>query len=173
MQPKEPEKPLPLRSVLTKPVVVTIVNHAMLALLNVVAVTYIPLVWSTPVEFGGLDLSPASIGLRLSVYGGMNGVFQFAFFSHFLRLFGPRNVFISTIVACAVIYTLFPCENLAIRVDNSSTVVLWLLVVLQLSALCLSEMGYGKSLRHSTTCVLMRVGSRSYYVFIHFLCRSQ
>ena len=78
MQPKEPETPLPLRSVLTKPVVVTIANHAMFALINLVAATYIPLVWSTPVEFGGLDMSPASIGLRLSVYGGMNGVFQFA-----------------------------------------------------------------------------------------------
>ncbi|KAN0136084.1 major facilitator superfamily [Lactarius tabidus] len=144
MPPNGPEKPLPLRSVLTKPVVVTILNHAMFALLNVVAATYIPLVWSTPVEFGGLNLSPASIGLRLSVYGGMNGIFQFAFFSYLIRRFGLRNVFISSIIACAVIYIIFPFENLALRVaagDSSNTVV-WLLVILQLSALCLSEMGY-------------------------------
>jgi hypothetical protein len=144
MPPNGPEKPLPLRSVLTKPVVVTILNHAMFALLNMVAATYIPLVWSTPVEFGGLNLSPASIGLRLSVYGGMNGIFQFAFFSYLIRRFGLRNVFISSIIACAVIYIIFPFENLALRVaagDSSNTVV-WLLVILQLSALCLSEMGY-------------------------------
>ncbi|KAH8985280.1 hypothetical protein EDB92DRAFT_1777876, partial [Lactarius akahatsu] len=74
-------KPLPLRSVLTKPVVVTTANYAMLALLYSVAGSYIPLVWSTPVEYGGLDLNPASIGLWLSVYGGMGGFFQLVFFS--------------------------------------------------------------------------------------------
>ena len=144
--PNEPEKPPSLRSLLTKPVVVTVINHAMLALLNVVAVTYIPLVWSTPVEFGGLNLSPASIGLWLSVYGGMNGIFQFSFFSHLIRRFGPRHVFISSIVACAVIYIIFPFENLALRIaagGSRSNMVLWLFVILQLSSLCVSEMGYG------------------------------
>lgn len=147
--PNESDKPLPLRSVLTKPVVVTVVNHAMFALLNVVAVTYIPLVWSTPVEYGGLNLSPASIGLWLSVYGCINGFFQFIFFPHFIRRFGPRHVFISSIVACAVIYTIFPFENLALRVavGGRSSLVVWLLVALQLSSLCVSEMGYGKHLR--------------------------
>ncbi|KAH9027876.1 MFS general substrate transporter [Lactarius pseudohatsudake] len=144
MSPKEPEKPLPLRSVLTKPVVVTIINHAMFALLNMVAVTYIPLVWSTPVEFGGLNLSPASIGMWLSLYGGMNGIFQFVFFSHLITRFGPRRIFISGIVACAAIYTIFPFENLALRVaaGGGSNLALSLLVVLQLSSLCVSELGY-------------------------------
>ncbi|KAF8267248.1 major facilitator superfamily domain-containing protein [Lactarius quietus] len=144
LPPNGPEKPLPLRSVLTKPVIVTIVNHAMFALLNMVATTYIPLVWSTPVEFGGLNLSPASIGLRLSVYGGMNGIFQFAFFSNLVGRFGPRNVFISNIIACAMIYIMFPFENLALRgaAGDSSNTIVWLLVILQLSSLCVSEMGY-------------------------------
>jgi len=141
--PNEPEKPPPLRSLLTKPVIVTVINHGMLALLNVVAVTYIPLVWSTPFELGGLNLSPASIGLWLSVYGGMNGIFQFTFFSHLIRCLGPRHVFISSIVACAVIYIIFPFENLALRVAaGGSHTVVWLLVILQLSSLCVSEMGY-------------------------------
>jgi len=144
--PDESDKPLPLRSVLTKPVVVTVVNHAMFALLNVIAMTYIPLVWSTPVEYGGLNLSPASIGLWLSVYGGMNGIFQFVFFAHSIRRFGPRRVFVSSIVSCAVIYTIFPFENLALRVAagaGGSSLVVWSLVTLQLSSLCVSEMGYG------------------------------
>ncbi len=142
----EPEKPLPLRSVLTKPVIITVANHAMLALLNVVAADYIPLVWSTPVEFGGLNLSPASIGLWLSVYGGMNGIFQFIFFSHLIRRFGTRRVFISSIFSCAVIFTIFPFENLARRFTAGGGLnpVGWLLVILQLSSLGVSEMGYGR-----------------------------
>jgi hypothetical protein len=144
--PNEPEKPPPLRSLLTKPIVVTVINHAMLALLNVVAVTYTPLVWSTPVVFGGLNLSPASIGLWLSVYGGMNGIFHSTFLPHLIRRFGLRGVFISSIVACAAIFVIFPFENLALRVvatsGSSSNAALWLLVILQLSSICVSEMGY-------------------------------
>lgn len=151
-------------TVLTKPVVDTIINHAVFALLNVVTATYIPLVRSTPVEFNGLT----PIDLRLYMYGVMNGIFQFAFFSH-LRRFGARNVFISTVLACAVIYIISPFENLDVRVDNSSMVVLWLLVILQLSALFLSEMGYGKyfaPFSHAGA----HVGSprRSYYILYTF-----
>ncbi|KAI9452901.1 MFS general substrate transporter [Lactarius psammicola] len=140
----EPEKPLPLRSVLTKPVVVTVINHAMLGLLTVVSYAYIPLVWSTPVEFGGLDLSPASIGLLLSMYGSMSGIFQLALLSPLITRLGLRRLFVSSIVACAIIYTIFPFENLALRVVAGSgpNLVVWLLVILQLLSLCVSEMGF-------------------------------
>ncbi|KAH9030856.1 major facilitator superfamily domain-containing protein [Lactarius deliciosus] len=103
----ESDKPPPLRSVLTKPVIVTIANHGMLALLNSVAMSYIPLVWSTPVKYGGLNMSPASIGLGLSVYGSMGGFFQFVFLSHLVGHFGLRRVFVFSVVSCAMIYTLF------------------------------------------------------------------
>ncbi|KAH9005452.1 MFS general substrate transporter [Lactarius hatsudake] len=94
------DKPLPLRSVLTRPVVVTIANYALFAMLSAGAGVYIPLVWSTPVEYGGLNLDPASIGLGLSVYGGMGGFFQFVFFSHFVSRFGLRRVFVLSIASC-------------------------------------------------------------------------
>ncbi|KAH8985285.1 MFS general substrate transporter [Lactarius akahatsu] len=131
----------PLRSVLTKPVVVSVANYAMFALLGAVVATYIPLVWSTPVECGGLDLSPASIGLWLSVYAGICGFFQFAFFSRFVSRFGLRRVFVFSIVSCAVIYTLFPFENLA-AVGGGQNIVVWLLIVLQISSYCVFDMGY-------------------------------
>ncbi|KAI9443959.1 MFS general substrate transporter [Lactarius indigo] len=137
----ESDKPLPLRSVLTKPVVVTIVNFALLALLNGAAMGYIPLVWSTPVEYGGLDLNPASIGLGLSLYGGMGGFFQFIFFSYFVSRFGLRRVFVFTIASCAVIYTLFPIENLVVA-SGGPNLVVWLLIILQMSSLCVFDMAY-------------------------------
>ncbi|KAH9169238.1 MFS general substrate transporter [Lactarius sanguifluus] len=137
----ESDKPLPLRYALTKPVIVTIANHGMLALLNSVAMSYIPLVWSTPVKYGGLDLSPASIGLGLSVYGGMGGFFQFVFFSHLVGHFGLRRVLIFSVISCAMIYTLFPFENLAMA-GGGLNLVVWLLIVLQMSSLCVFDMGF-------------------------------
>ncbi|KAH9039485.1 MFS general substrate transporter [Lactarius deliciosus] len=141
MSSNESDKPLPLRSVLTRPAVVTIANYALFAMLSAVAAVYIPLVWSTPVEYGGLDLDPASIGLGLSVYGGMGGFFQFVFFPHFVSRFGLRRVFILSIASCAVIYTLFPFENVVVAYGGPNFIV-WLLIILQMSSLCVFNMGY-------------------------------
>ena len=91
-----PEKPLPLRAVLTRPVLISIANYAMLALLGMAALALIPLIWSTSVEFGGLDLNPASIGLWMSTYGCMDGMFQFAIAPYAIARFGPRRVFIAS-----------------------------------------------------------------------------
>ncbi|KAH9030855.1 MFS general substrate transporter [Lactarius deliciosus] len=135
----ELDKPLPLRSVFTKPVVITSANYALLTLLNGAAMSYIPLVWSTPVKYGGLNLSPAFIGLGLSLYGGMGGFFQFIFFSYFVSRFGLRRVFVFSIASCAVIYTLFPFENLAMASGGPNLV--WLLIILQMSSLCVFDMG--------------------------------
>ncbi|KAH8977521.1 MFS general substrate transporter [Lactarius hatsudake] len=131
----------PIRSVLTKPVVVSVANYAIFALLGAVVATYVPLVWSTPVEYGGLDLSSVSIGLWLSVYAGICGFFQFTFFSRFVSRFGLRAVLVLSIVSCAVIYTIFPFENLA-AVGGGRNIVVWLLIVLQISSYCVFDMGY-------------------------------
>ncbi|KAH9169254.1 MFS general substrate transporter [Lactarius sanguifluus] len=141
MSSNESDKPLPLRSVLTKPVIVTTANYALFAMLSAVTAVYIPLVWSTPVEYGGLNLDPASIGLGLSVYGGMGGFFQFVFFSHFVSRFGLRRVFILSIASCAVIYTLFPFENVVVACGGPNFIV-WLLIILQMSSLCVFNIGY-------------------------------
>ncbi len=176
MTTNEPDKPPPLRSVLTKPVVVTLANYAMLALLEAVAMSYIPLVWSTPVEYGGLDLSPASIGLWLSLYGGIGGIFPLIFFSHFVRRFGSRRVFVFSIVSCAVIFAIFPFENLAVVAGRGPNVVVWLLIILQMSSLCVFDMGYCKFFPHTPwlrQILMMHVGSHRCNEHVRFICRSQ
>ncbi|KAI0250883.1 MFS general substrate transporter [Lactifluus subvellereus] len=141
---KAAQEPLPLRSVLTRAVVISVVNYAMLSFLEMISLALIPLIWSTPIEFGGLDMSPASIGLWISAYGVMDGIFQFAFFPRIVGRFGPRLVFLTSIAAYAIIYTMFPFENLALRhaAVGGPTVIVWLLVFLQLWSLGVSNMGY-------------------------------
>jgi hypothetical protein len=146
--PKDEQKPLPLRAVLTKAVAISVLNYATLALLEIVALSLIPLIWSTSVEFGGLNFSPASIGLCISVYGFMSGIFQFIFFPRLVGRFGPRWVLVASIAAYAVVYSMFPFENLALRyaVGDGSSMTLWLLIFLQLWSLAVSEMGYSELL---------------------------
>ena len=152
--PDESDKPPPLRSLLTRPVIVSVTNYAMITLLNAVAMSYIPLVWSTPVEYGGLSLGPASIGLGLSMYGSMAGVFQMSFFPYFVSRFGLRRVFLCSILSAAVLYAIFPFENLAMVAGGGGgpNAVVWLLIILQMSLLCVVDMGYSMFPRCISSC---------------------
>ena len=164
------EKPPPLRSVITKPVVISIASYVTIVILDGAAAALIPLIWSTPIEFGGLDLSPASIGLWMSGYGCMNGISQLALFPRAVRRFGLRRIFVLSVAACAVIYPMFPFENLALRrAAGGSKMTVWVLVVLQLFSLTFSRMGYSKSLSEqlgmrSSEVEVFRSGAACIYV---------
>jgi len=132
------EQPLPLRSLLTRPVVVSIANYGTLALLEIAGSALIPLIWSTAIELGGLGFTPASIGLWMSAYGCVSAVFQFAFFPRTIARFGPGRIVVATTIAFGFLYTLFPFENLLAR----ATVGVWPLIVLQLVSLSVSVMGF-------------------------------
>jgi len=96
--PSNMDKPLPLRALLTRPVVVSVANSATIGLLDVIGGTLIPLVWSTSVEFGGLGMSPASLGLWIAGFGFVNGMFQFVAFPRTVGRFGLRRVFIASVL---------------------------------------------------------------------------
>ncbi|KAH9017584.1 hypothetical protein EDB84DRAFT_1442730 [Lactarius hengduanensis] len=127
------EQPLPLRSLLTKPVVVSIANYGTLALLEIATSALIPLAWSTAIELCGLSLTPADIGLA---------VFQLAFFSRVAARFGPGRVVVGTVVAFGLLYALFPFENILAR-GTGTVAVVWPLIILQLVAISASDMGLG------------------------------
>ena len=136
---------LPLRALLTRPVVVSVANCGVIALLDMIAGTLISFIWSTPVELGGLSMSPASIGVWTAGYGFMNCIFQFVAFPGIIRRFGPRPVFITSILCFFPIYIMFPIENLVLRHSGGGlNVTARLLMVLQLSAASFSAMGSGK-----------------------------
>ncbi|KAH9039468.1 MFS general substrate transporter [Lactarius deliciosus] len=154
LPPKGPEKPPPLRSVLTRPVLISISSYAMLSLLVTAAHALIPLVWSTSVEFGGLGLSPASIGLWMSGYGWINGIVQYVLFPRFVSRFGPRSVFLTSVSMCALIYAIFPFENLALRhASGGSKVAERPLIMLQLLSVGFAEMGYSASYMYISSAV--------------------
>jgi hypothetical protein len=140
--PTDAQKPLPLRYVLTRPVLISVANYAALALLGTVAHALMPLVWSTSIKYGGLGMSPASIGVWLSVFGCMNGMFQFAIFPYAVARFGLRWIFITGVGVFAVVYAMFPFENLLRRAADSPV---WPLILLQLTALSISKMSYSES----------------------------
>jgi hypothetical protein len=165
---KDLEQPLPLRAMLTKPVIVSISNYCMIGLLDIMGGALMPLVWSTPVELGGLGMSPAPIGLWMAAYGLMNGIIQFAGFPYIVGRLGPRRVFIASTLCFFPIFILLPFENLAIRHStrglNLGTA---LLIILQLTLNCFAIMGFGEFLRTSLRCADTEV-MRTYQ--LRYLC---
>ncbi|KAN0136102.1 Major facilitator superfamily domain containing protein [Lactarius tabidus] len=151
---KDMENPLPLRALLTRPVVVSVANYCVIALLDITAGTLIPLVWSTSVEFGGLNMTPASIGLWISGYGLMNGVFQFVALPRLVGRFGPRRVFITSVLCHFPFYMMFPLANLVLRHSSSShgrNLAVALLIMLQLTVTSISAMGMGAIFMYIST----------------------
>ncbi|KAH9013716.1 MFS general substrate transporter [Lactarius hengduanensis] len=141
-QDEEPaEQPLPLRSLLTRPVVISIANYGTLALLEIAALALMPLVWSTAIELGGLGLTPADIGLWMSASGCVSAMFQFAFFPRIVARFGPGRIVVATVVAFGLLYALFPFENMLAR-GTGTVGVVWPLIMLQLVAISVSDMGF-------------------------------
>ncbi|KAI9445817.1 MFS general substrate transporter [Russula earlei] len=143
--PNDAGKPVPLSSLLTRPVMLSTANYAMIALLDMSAMALIPLVWSTPIDLGGLNLSPASIGLWLSAYGCLNGVLQYLFFPRVVGRLGPGRVVLASVAVYLIIYTMFPLENLAASHAShggGTKAIVWLLIVLQLASICITDMGF-------------------------------
>ena len=141
---EDEEKPMSLRDLLTRPVVISIANYGLIGLLEMIAGVLIPLVWSTPVEFGGLSMSPASIGLWMAGYGLLNGIFQFVAFPHIVERFGPRCVFIVSISSFAPMYLMLFFENLTMRHIYGGASLTVLLIILQLSSIAIADMGFSK-----------------------------
>jgi hypothetical protein len=145
---KDAEKPLPLRALLTRPVVISVANYCMLGLLDIMSAALMPLVWSTSVEFGGLGMSPASIGLWIAGFGIMNGLFQLLAFPRIVGRFGPRCVFIASTFFFFPVFILFPLENLALSNSTGGlNLAAALLIVLQLTVTVLAGMGFGEIFR--------------------------
>jgi MFS family permease len=138
------EKPLPIRKLLIPKVLIASFNYALLALVDIAFRALQPLFLSTPVDDGGLGLSPPIIGSVLSYFGIINGVFQVFFFAKLIDKFGVRNVFVLGIVAAVPCFILFPISNLlARRAGGELTFWVWSAIVMQVSLSVLISLCYG------------------------------
>ncbi|KAH9164619.1 hypothetical protein EDB89DRAFT_1912041 [Lactarius sanguifluus] len=89
---QDPKRSLPLRGLLTRPVLVSVSSYAML---DMAAMAFIPLGWATPADLGRLVHNLAHSGLWVSGYGCLDGLIQFIFFPHVVVRLGPGRVFLT------------------------------------------------------------------------------
>lgn len=123
----EPSVEIPVRLLLTFPVVISIANYMALAFLDISVSALLPLFFHVPIAMGGLGLSPVSIGYIMAFYGAGTGTFQVVFFSRLVRRFGTRRVFVMTMATFVPAFLIFPLISLVAKKWGVSMGV-WLLV---------------------------------------------
>ena len=135
---------IPVRGLLTFPVVVSIANYMTLAFLDISLNALLPLFFHMPIAMGGLGLDPVSIGYIMGFYGAGTGTFQVLFFSRLVKRFGTRRVFIMTMATFAPAFLIFPLISFVAKAWGVSTGV-WLLVGWFLFMRFFMDTAYGTS----------------------------
>ncbi|KAG9084535.1 hypothetical protein FRC07_013614, partial [Ceratobasidium sp. 392] len=107
--------PPPLRSLLTPRVCTTILNYAILSLLDISLVALQPIVFASPIALGGLGMEPASIGLMLALQGLVTGVATAIFVPRMQKWFGMRNLYMGGILLFFVQIWLLPVMHYAVK----------------------------------------------------------
>lgn len=137
------EKPLSLRLLLTYEVVLAAANYAFLSLVDIAFRGIHPVFLSTPIELGGLGLTPPTIGKLLSSLGILNGIFQVCFFAKIHDRWGSKRVFIAGLTSSLPAFALFPVINLLARRQGYSFAV-WTAVGAQIVIFIFVNMSFGK-----------------------------
>ncbi|KIM36642.1 hypothetical protein M413DRAFT_448986 [Hebeloma cylindrosporum] len=136
------ERPLPLRALLTRRVIIAAGNYASLSLVDISFRAIQPLFFSTPIHLGGLGLPPPTIGNLLSIFGILNGVFQVFFFARINDHWGSKRVFFCGIASGIPVFASFPVINYLARHYGYSTT-LWIAVGFQIVISLGLSLSYG------------------------------
>jgi len=135
----------PPRALLTRPVLLTVANYSTFAFLETCVSIFLPLVYTMPIQHGGLGLDPPRMGVTMAMYGIMKGILQLTIFSRIVGFLGLRRTFI-TLISCFVpSFLLFPIAGIRAQYAGRD-IVLWVLVLVQLLCTVGITMAYGTQL---------------------------
>ncbi|KAH9926269.1 MFS general substrate transporter [Epithele typhae] len=133
----------PLRTILTRPVVLSIATYGALALADIAFVSLLPLFCATPLALGGLGLGPPAIGTLLCAAGLANGVIQVLVFAPLVDRFGAKRVLQTALAAFVPLFALFPAVAASARAAGGVRAATMALLGAQLVLVCLTNMAYG------------------------------
>lgn len=143
----ESDKPPPLASLLTPPILLACTNYCILGGLHASSNTLQPLFLAMPVPVGGLGLSSRSIGYILAVYGLINALVQTFLLGRLVRRYGAKGVFVSAMVTVLPVFILPPAMNWCLRTYSWDNVWWgWLvkgMLAVQVACGLVVELGYG------------------------------
>ncbi|RXW25525.1 hypothetical protein EST38_g340 [Candolleomyces aberdarensis] len=131
---KEEERP-PLSQLFVPSFVITLANFGLLAFVDMSMSALIPLVYSTPIEYGGLGMDPLQIGTIMGTFSILNGVFSGLFLGSLIRRYGTLNLYQTGIFSFFVVIGGFPVGNALARRAGGIDAFVLMAVVIQFVAI--------------------------------------
>ncbi|KAJ7116549.1 MFS general substrate transporter [Mycena epipterygia] len=124
----------PLRDLFIRPVFIALLNHGFLCFCQMSYDVLIPLVYATPIELGGLGLSPLYIGRIMGLCGFLNVFTQTLLSAKAIRRFGPRSIFITAFCCLSFSFLSYPFLNYFARRAGKVDPAVIVVIILQLSS---------------------------------------
>lgn len=123
-------------------------NYAFVALGASFYGSFLPVFFATPVDLGGLDLSPFAIGTIMTTFGVLNGIVQLVSFARMHRWLGTRRLCLIGLSGFVLQFGMFPIINLLARHDvggiGNENPLIWMAIALQIFGNIMSEMAFGE-----------------------------
>ncbi|KAG1781009.1 major facilitator superfamily domain-containing protein [Suillus placidus] len=143
------DKPVPIRALFVRRVLVATGSYAGIALIDIAFRTVQPVFYSTPISLGGLGLDTPTIGTILAVQGIVNGVMQPLAFARLHDIIGAKKLWLFAVTCTLPMIALLPALNTLAR---SSGVVqsVWYLVALQIVLVGCTNFAYVISFMYIT-----------------------
>ncbi|KAJ7183242.1 major facilitator superfamily multidrug-resistance, DHA1 sub-family [Mycena filopes] len=140
------DAPLPIRDLLTRPLLISLVNHGLLTFLHMGNESLLPLFFATPIGLGGLGLKPYNIGLILGTFGLCNAGVQIVFGGRVIRRYGARRVFTAGFCALVVEFAMFPVGSMLARRAGRVDATVYMAIAFQLSCSCAVFFAYASTM---------------------------
>ncbi|KAJ7589891.1 major facilitator superfamily transporter [Mycena floridula] len=137
------QQPLPLREILTFPVIISVSNYVALAFLNIALLALFPLFLAMPISIGGMDMEPASIGYIMGVYGAFNGIFQFFFFAKVIGALGEWRVFRNGVISFIPLFAIPPIMSYFAKQNDGISVISYVFLALFIFLATIMDLAYG------------------------------
>ena len=96
-----------------------------------------------PLEIGGLNLSPPTIGYIIGSYGAASAIFQAIYFASIVRRWGERRVFIAAMSTFLPVFLLLPLINFVARGWGQLSIGVCILVGILLIMIASMDLAYG------------------------------
>ncbi|KAF8305055.1 MFS general substrate transporter [Clavulina sp. PMI_390] len=152
---KEPS----MRELLTRPIIISILNYGSLALLDIAYFSIMTVFFAVPISSGGLGFPPSRIGIIFSAFGIVSGCVQIFLFPLVHDKFGAKRVLRLSVMSFLLVFPIFVVMNSAAaarkttaNIDEGHTnagvadgIWVWVGVIVLVCLNPLIDMGYGCS----------------------------
>ncbi|KAI9570507.1 hypothetical protein HD554DRAFT_2170112 [Boletus coccyginus] len=133
-------RPILMLTLLKTYSVIPIANYVTLGFVKISVIALLPLFYSSPIEIGGLGLSPSVIGISLTMLGIVDGSVQALFATNIMEWIGAKSVLL--------VYSLFlpadlpPVMSAVVMAQEKVGPLIWVLLVVQLLCMVLMDLSY-------------------------------